>query len=110
MARRTKEDAIATRNGLIDAAELVFREKGVSRASLSDIAQAVGATRGAIYWHLKDKVDLFGAMMDRVTLPLEQGFASFEHRACDDTVQRLRAVVALVFRSVASDEHTRRVF
>lgn len=110
MARRTKEDAIATRNGLIDAAELVFREKGVSRASLSDIAQAAGATRGAIYWHFKDKVDLFGAMMDRVTLPLEQGFASFEHSACADPVQRLRAVMALVFRSVASDEHTRRVF
>ena len=91
MARRTKEDAIATRNGLIDAAELVFREKGVSRASLSDIAQAAGATRGAIYWHFKDKVDLFGAMMDRVTLPLEQGFASFEDSACTDPVQRLRA-------------------
>ena len=43
MARRTKEDAVATRNGLIDAAEQVFREKGVSRASLSDIAQAAGS-------------------------------------------------------------------
>ena len=73
MARRTKENAIATRSSLIDAAEQVFCEKGVSRASLSDIAQAAGATRGAIYWHFKDKLDLFGAMMDRVTLPLEQG-------------------------------------
>ena len=35
MARRTKEDAIATRNSLIDAAERVFCEKGVARASLS---------------------------------------------------------------------------
>ena len=46
MARKTKEDAIATRNSLIDAAERVFLERGVSRASLSDIAQAAGATRG----------------------------------------------------------------
>ncbi|UCU99607.1 TetR family transcriptional regulator [Acidovorax radicis] len=110
MARRTKEDAIATRNGLIDAAERVFREKGVSRASLSDIAHAAGATRGAIYWHFKDKVDLFGAMMDRVTLPLEQGFGGFESSACSDPVQRLRSVMAMVLRSVASDERTRRVF
>ena len=72
MARRTKEDADATRNSLLDAAERVFYEKGVSRASLSDIAQAAGATRGAIYWHFKDKVALFNAMMDRVTHPLEQ--------------------------------------
>ena len=49
MARKTKEEAIATRNGLIDAAECVFLEKGVSRASLSDIAHAAGLTRGAIY-------------------------------------------------------------
>ena len=71
MARRTKEDADATRQALLDAAEAVFYAKGVGRASLAEIAQAAGATRGAIYWHFKDKVDLFNAMMDRVTLPLE---------------------------------------
>ncbi|MBD9395811.1 TetR family transcriptional regulator [Acidovorax sp. ACV01] len=110
MARRTKEDAIATRNSLIDAAEHVFWERGVSRASLSDIAQAAGATRGAIYWHFKDKVDLFNAMMDRMTLPLEQGCGEFESSTCPNPVQRLRAVMAFVLRSVASDERTRRVF
>lgn len=110
MARRTKEDAIATRSSLIDAAERVFCEKGVARASLSDIAQAAGATRGAIYWHFKDKVDLFGAMMDRVTLPLEQGFGALEESTCPDPVERLRAVLALVLHGVASDERTRRVF
>jgi TetR/AcrR family acrAB operon transcriptional repressor len=110
MARRTKEDAIATRNSLIDAAERVFGEKGVSRASLSDIAQAAGATRGAIYWHFKDKVDLFNAMMDRVTLPLEQGYGEFESSTCPDPVQRLRAVMAMVLHGVAFDERTRRVF
>ncbi|MBY0410356.1 MAG: TetR family transcriptional regulator, partial [Burkholderiaceae bacterium] len=57
MARRTKEDANATRTRLIDAAESVFLQKGVSRASLNDIARAAGTTRGAIYWHFKDKVD-----------------------------------------------------
>ena len=91
MARRTKEDAAATRNGLIDAAERVFCEKGVSRASLSDIASAAGATRGAIYWHFKDKVDLFNAMMDRVTLPLEEGCAQFSCLASGDPVGRLRS-------------------
>ena len=44
MVRRTKEDADATRNSLLDAAERVFYEKGVARASLSEIARAAGAT------------------------------------------------------------------
>ena len=110
MVRRTKEDAAATRNGLIDAAERVFCEKGVSRASLSDIASAAGATRGAIYWHFKDKVDLFNAMMDRVTLPLEQGCAQFSCVAGGDPVGRLRAVMAFVLHAVASNAQARRVF
>ncbi|RZI93264.1 MAG: TetR family transcriptional regulator, partial [Rubrivivax sp.] len=72
MVRRTKEDALATRDRLLDAAEHLFQAKGVSRTSLNDIATAAGTTRGAIYWHFKDKADLFNAMMERVTLPLEE--------------------------------------
>lgn len=71
MARRTKKDALLTRSALLDAAECLFQERGVSRTSLADIARAAGVTRGAVYWHFKDKADLFGAMLERVTLPLE---------------------------------------
>ena len=110
MARRTKEGSIATRSSLIDAAECVFNEKGVSRASLNDIARAAGTTRGAIYWHFKDKPDLFAAMMDRVTLPLERAHGELAGSTCIDPVQRLRAVLALVLHSVVSDARTRRVF
>ncbi|BEU94809.1 TetR family transcriptional regulator [Acidovorax sp. DW039] len=110
MVRKTKEEAAATRNSLIDAAERVFCEKGVSRASLSDIANAAGATRGAIYWHFRDKVDLFNAMMDRVTLPLEQGCAQFSCVAVADPVARLRAVISFVLGAVASNAQARRVF
>ena len=74
MARRTKEDAMATRHKLLDSAENLFQAQGVSRTSLQDIARRAGATRGAIYWHFKDKADLFNAMMERVTLPLEACF------------------------------------
>ncbi len=110
MVRRTKEDADATRNRLLDAAERVFYEKGVSRASLSDIAQAAGATRGAIYWHFKDKVDLFNAMMDRVTHPLEQVGSKSASMATLPPLERLRSMVDFVQRTIVQDERTRRVF
>ena len=64
MARRTKEDALATRDALLDAAERVFGRRGVARTSLAQIAEEAGLTRGAVYWHFKDKADLFTAMMD----------------------------------------------
>lgn len=111
MVRRTKEDAVATRNSLLDAAEQVFYDKGVSRASLGDIAQAAGATRGAIYWHFKDKADLFNAMMDRVTLPLECAYG-FGGVGVEDgaPLWRLRGAVRAVLRAVTTDERARRVF
>ncbi|MFN3374987.1 MAG: TetR family transcriptional regulator [Burkholderiaceae bacterium] len=110
MVRRTKEDANATRHSLLDAAETVFHERGVSRASLHEIALTAGATRGAIYWHFKDKADLFNAMMDRVTLPLEQACGEFDNCAGLDPVQRLRGVMRVLLEQVATDAHTRRVF
>jgi len=110
MVRRTKEDADATRSALLDAAELVFYDKGVARASLAEIAQAAGATRGAVYWHFKDKVDLFSAMMDRVTLPLEQACEAGEQRNAAQPLVQLHDMVDRLFGSIAHDAHARRVF
>jgi AcrR family transcriptional regulator len=54
-----------TRSLLLDAAEEVFGEKGFTQATLDDIAQAAGFTKGAIYKHFGAKEDLFLAVSDR---------------------------------------------
>ena len=112
MARRTKEDAEVTRNRLLDAALEVFYAKGVGGASLSDVAQAASLTRGAIYWHFKDKSDLFDAMMQRATLPFEQAWSSEQMRAekAGCALQGILGVLQMVLRSISSDEATRRAF
>ncbi len=71
VARRTKEEAAVTREQLLDAAERVFRERGVAGSTLAEVAAAAGVTRGAVYWHFRDKADLYAAMCERATLPLE---------------------------------------
>ncbi|MEQ6887826.1 TetR family transcriptional regulator [Halomonas sp. CS7] len=71
MARRTKAEAEATREALLDAAEEVFFDNGVARTSLEQIARHAGLTRGAVYWHFHNKADLFRAMLDRVRMPFE---------------------------------------
>lgn len=72
MARRTKADAAATREALLDAAEEVFLDKGVARTSLEQIARHAGMTRGAVYWHFKNKADLFQAMLGRIRMPFQE--------------------------------------
>ena len=116
MARRTKEDALATRHKLLDAAEYLFQEQGVSRTSLQDIARRAGATRGAIYWHFKDKADLFNAMMERVTLPMEESFNPVEgdsHAAQQSDVNalhRVKSATVSALMQIVNDTQTRRVF
>lgn len=111
MPRRTKAEAEQTRNSLLDAAERLFQAQGVSRTSLLDIAQAAGATRGAIYWHFKDKADLFNAMMERVTLPLEEaGLDSEPDDSAEVRLQRLLHAVRQVLHDTVHNLQTRRVF
>jgi TetR/AcrR family acrAB operon transcriptional repressor len=109
MVRRTKTEALATRESLLDAAEHLFQARGVSRTSLNDIATEAGTTRGAIYWHFKDKADLFNAMMERVTMPLECSLAS-SAQATADPLHALRDAMLGALRQTANDEQTRRVF
>ena len=70
MARKTKENAELTRQRLIEAARQVFLARGVSRTTMEHIALQAGVTRGAIYWHFNNKLDLFQAMREQVFLPL----------------------------------------
>ena len=110
MARRTKEEALATRSHILDTAELVFQERGVSRTSLNDIALAAGLTRGAIYWHFKDKGDLFNAMMLRVTLPMEQMVHASDDPQLDAPVDHILESFVDALRKTVHDPQVRRVF
>lgn len=110
MARRTKENAEVTRSQLLDAAEAVFNEKGVSRTSLAEIASAAGVTRGAIYWHFKNKADLFHAMMERVKLPIDEMIDKLNVDQLDDPLSFLRNAAISVLVRVATDAQTCRVF
>lgn len=108
--RRTKEDAQLTRERLLDAAELLFADRGVSGTSLQDIAQQAGLTRGALYWHFKDKGELFNAMMRRTTLPLEEALQRATDRSSLHPLQDIRKNLLYTMSRVVNDPQMRRVF
>ncbi|HMD79963.1 MAG TPA: TetR family transcriptional regulator [Anaerolineales bacterium] len=61
--RRTKEEAEITRATILKTALSVFSAKGYSAATLDDVAKAAKVTRGAIYWHFKNKADLYNTLV-----------------------------------------------
>jgi TetR/AcrR family acrAB operon transcriptional repressor len=109
MARRTKAEALATRDGLLDAAERVFGRRGVARTTLDEIAAEAGVTRGALYWHFNGKEELFKAMCDRAVLPLERMLGESARARHADPLGALAAVSVAALRTIARTPRTRAV-
>ncbi len=57
--KKAKEDAMITRQSILDAAFKCFFENGFRTTSLDMIAKEASVTRGAVYWHFKDKSELY---------------------------------------------------
>lgn len=107
MARRTKEEAEKTRLKILAAARREFARRGVSRTSLDQIAKAAKVTRGAIYWHFKDKSELFFAMREQIVLPLHDPAAAPAQAAAGDPLDTLAAWMLEVMRRLREDPETR---
>ena len=69
--RRTKEEAEKTRLKIIEAALTLFSRNGYSNTTLAMIATEAGYSRGPIYWHFKNKDDLYQAVLSYSQQPLE---------------------------------------
>ena len=110
MPRRTKEEAQQTRETLIEAAEVVFHRKGVSASSLNDIAKEAGVTRGAVYWHFKNKHDIFQAIVDRLLAPLDALHDQIEDPSEPDPLSRFRELLEYLPLEIARDPRRSRGF
>ena len=63
MPRRTKEEAEQTRTAVLNSALDLFYEKGYSRTTFDEIAKRINLTKGAVYWHFRNKADLLAELM-----------------------------------------------
>lgn len=109
MARCTKEKALETRERILDAAEDVFHAKGVSNTSLADVADAAELTRGAIYWHFKNKADLFDAMCQRIRQPMQTVIEATADINTSDPLGQLHEAGMHVMRQAVENPHHRKV-
>jgi TetR/AcrR family acrAB operon transcriptional repressor len=106
--RRTKEEAAATRKILLDAALRVFSEKGYSATRLEDIAERVGMTRGAIYWHFQNKAELYNTLMTDYSNQVEQIIMDVVNE--DNSIREtLRQILTRLFASLETDPTFRAI-
>jgi len=110
MVRKTREEALATREELLDAAERVFRKRGVGHTSLAEVADEAGVTRGAIYWHFKDKADLFQALVRRVEMPMNVAMEEMDRASVADPLGAVRQLAVHALQGLAGCRRTQAVF
>ncbi|MBX9444595.1 multidrug efflux transporter transcriptional repressor AcrR [Dickeya chrysanthemi] len=107
MARKTKQQAHETKLQIMDAAMRLFSEHGVSSTSLSDIATAAGVTRGAIYWHFKNKAELFDEIWTRSEAKISDFETEYQAKFPDDPLHVLRELLIYMLRLTESDAEWR---
>jgi AcrR family transcriptional regulator len=110
MARKTKADAEETRGRILDAAERLFFAHGVTQTSLEQVAEAAGVTRGAVYWHFSDKVDLFRALHERVRLPQEDMVEQAVADGHPDPLGLIEQISVDCLKTLTTDVQRQRVY
>lgn len=104
MARTTKEEAQKTRQRIMDTSIVLFNRDGVSATTLENIAEAAGMTRGAIYWHFKNKLDLITAIHEQLHLSImETLFRDLEDMS-RPPVERMKSAITKFLTHLAEDE------
>lgn len=105
MARKTKAEAALTRHRIVTCARKVFCRDGVTNTTLEAIAKEADVTRGAVYWHFRDKADLFTAARME-TGPLLRLLES----ETGDPLQRLEWGLRKVLQRLEEDEAARESY
>lgn len=89
---------------MLDAALEVFWRDGVTRASLQAIAQEAGVTRGALYWHFKNKEDLFETLFEQQYADFFAAFNDQTLRDNQDVWTHLQHNLTTMFETLATRE------
>src|SRR5690625_4816594 len=69
---RNRKKTELTREGIMDVAREFLVEKGYVNVSMRQIANELNCSHGAIYYHFKNKAELFYALVEDHFLMLEE--------------------------------------
>lgn len=101
-----------TRERILAAAGHIFARKGFQAASLDEVAQHAGMTKGAIYWHFRSKNELFFALLDHKfqlhTAPVPEDLRIAA--AATHPRQAIAVLLQTMFARLRSDEEWPRLY
>lgn len=106
--RRIKEEAEQTRQDILTAATKIFSTKSVAKTTLEDIARGANVTRGAIYWHFKNKKEIFDALHEALHRPLIELILNDLEKDHPNPLQQLEDLCVQLFLDLDKDEQKKQ--
>lgn len=106
--RRTKEDAELTKKAILSAAVEVFSQRGVAKASLEEIARKADVTRGAVYWHFKNKMEIFDALHESLHTPFIERILEGLEAEHPNPIGQLQALCTNLLLELDQDEFRKK--
>ena len=107
VARRRSSDPAGTREAILDAAEALFAERGLTGAGMREIAAVAGLTPASLYNHFRGKDALYEAVLARTLTPLLEILRDFASR--DQSLPAADEMVGAVMEHLARTPHVPRL-
>src|SRR5712692_850125 len=108
MSSRQAERSETTKRELLRIARELFAERGYARTTLDEVAERAGATKGALYHHFNDKLELFRAVFEELEKEMSDQIIAAAATAGDDVLEQMRRGVG-AFLEAASAPAQRRI-
>lgn len=70
---------MTTKERIVEEAFKLFLNSNFEKVSISDIEQAIGKTRGAIFYFFKNKEDIFNEVVDTYLIKTQDPSIKFQH-------------------------------
>ena len=99
-ARRLTDQGRERKQQLVDAAMVLFAERGYAATRIRDICERAGVAKGLFYWYFPTKLDLFGELVRSMRQRLRRAQADAMGDIVDP-IERLRAGTAASVRFMA---------
>ena len=72
--KRTKKEALETRANILESALDILSVKNFANTSVTEISKRAGLTKGAFYWHFRNKSDLLLQLVESICQDNEESF------------------------------------
>lgn len=106
--RRTKEEAMKTRAAIMESALEVFGVKNFSNASVSEITARIGLSKGAFYWHFKNKQDILLKIVEESCAKGDEETVNI-YSSTPYTIGSMRTYFKDAIERLKTDEHYKKI-